>query len=141
MGHPQSPDAEIDWRGEAKLSRKASRPFFITDYPKGSRGFYDRERRDRPGYLGNFDLIAPEGYGEMCSGSEREADYATVIARMRESGENPAKYGWFLRMVREGIPPSAGFGIGLERFTRYVAGLHSVWQASAYPKVPGVALP
>ena len=141
MGHPQNPDGEIDWAGEAMLSRKASKPFFITDYPKGSRGFYDRESRERPGYLRNFDLISPEGYGELCSGSERENDYATIIARMRETGENPAKYGWYLSILRDGIPPSAGFGIGLERFTRYVAGLHSVWQASAYPKVPGVATP
>jgi asparaginyl-tRNA synthetase len=141
MGHNQSPDAEIDWAGEALLSRKASKPFFITDYPKGSRGFYDRESHERPGYLRNFDLIAPEGYGELCSGSERENDYATIISRMRETGENPAKDGWYLQMVRDGIPASAGFGIGLERFTRYVAGLDSVWQASAYPKVPGVASP
>jgi asparaginyl-tRNA synthetase len=141
MGHDQSPDAEIDWVGEAMLSRKSSRPFFITDYPKGSRGFYDLENADRPGYLCNFDLIAPEGYGELCSGSEREHEYAAIVTRLRETGENPAKYGWYLAMVREGIPASAGFGIGLERFTRYVAGLDSVWQASAYPKVPGVMLP
>jgi asparaginyl-tRNA synthetase len=141
MGHDQSPDAEIDWVGEAMLSAKSSKPFFITDYPKGSRGFYDRENAERPGFLRNFDLIAPEGYGELCSGSERENDYATIVARMRETGENPAKYGWYLAMVREGIPASAGFGIGLERFTRYVAGLDSVWQASAYPKVPGVVAP
>jgi asparaginyl-tRNA synthetase len=141
LGHDQSQDAEIDWVGEAIVSRKSSRPFFITDYPKGSRGFYDRESHDRPGYLRNFDLIAPEGYGELCSGSEREHDYATIIARMRETGENPAKYAWYLKMVREGISGSAGFGIGLERFTRYVAGLDSVWQATAYPKVPGVVSP
>jgi len=141
MGHPQNPHAEIDWAGEAMLSRQASKPFFITDYPKGSRGFYDRESRERPGFLRNFDLIAPEGYGELCSGSEREHDYATIIARMRETGENPAKYGWYLQMVRDGIPGSAGFGIGVERLIRYVAGLHSVWQASAYPKIPGVASP
>jgi asparaginyl-tRNA synthetase len=141
MGHGQNPDAEIDWTGEAILSRKASRPFFIGDYPKGSRGFYDRENRERPGFLRNFDLIAPEGYGELCSGSEREHDYATIVARMRETGENPAKYGWYLQMVRDGIPASAGFGLGLERFTRYIAGLDEVWQASAYPKVPGVPLP
>jgi asparaginyl-tRNA synthetase len=141
MGHGQSRDAEIDWVGEAMLSRKASKPFFITDYPKGSRGFYDSESRERPGFLRNFDLIAPEGYGELCSGSEREHDYAAIIARMRETGENPAKYGWYLQMVREGIPASAGFGMGLERFTRYVAGLDWVWQASAFPKVPGVATP
>lgn len=141
LGHDQNPHAEINWAGEEMLSHKASRPFFITDYPKGSRGFYDRENRQRPGFLRNFDLIAPEGYGELSSGSEREHDYATIVARIRETGENPAKYGWYLKMVRDGIPGSAGFGIGLERFTRYVAGLDSVWQASAYPKVPGVALP
>jgi asparaginyl-tRNA synthetase len=141
MGHGQNPDAEIDWAGEAMLSRKTSKPFFISDYPKGSRGFYDRESRERPGFLRNFDLIAPEGYGELCSGSEREHDYATIVARMRETGENPSKYGWYLKMVRDGIPASAGFGLGLERFTRYIAGLDSVWQASAYPKVPGVPLP
>lgn len=141
LGHAQSPDAEIDWVGEAMLSREVNRPFFITDYPKGSRGFYDRENRELPGFLRNFDLIAPEGYGELASGSERENDYATIIARIRETGENPAKYGWYLQMLRDGIPSSAGFGIGLERLTRYIAGLDSVWQASAYPKVPGVVAP
>jgi aspartyl/asparaginyl-tRNA synthetase/glutamate mutase epsilon subunit len=141
LGHPQNPDAEIDWAGEAMLSQRESRPFFLTDYPKGSRGFYDRENPQRPGFLRNFDLIAAEGYGELCSGSEREHDYAAIISRMRETGENPAKYGWYLDMVREGIPASAGFGIGVERLTRYIAGLDSVWQASAYPKIPGVVSP
>ena len=141
LGHRQDPGAEIDWAGEALLSRKAAKPVFVTDYPKGSRGFYDRESRDRPGFLRNFDLLAPEGYGELCSGSEREHDYAAIVARMRETGENPAKYGWYLAMVRDGIPASAGFGLGLERFTRYLAGLDYVWQASAFPKIPGVPRP
>jgi asparaginyl-tRNA synthetase len=141
IGHDQSPDAEIDWQGEVKLSHKVSRPFFVTDYPKGSRGFYDRENRADAGLLRNFDLIAPEGYGELSSGSEREFEYSRIVARMRETGENPAKYGWYLKMVRDGIPDSAGFGLGLERFTRYIAGLEAVWQANAYPKVPGVVAP
>ncbi|WP_020387417.1 asparagine synthetase A [Kribbella catacumbae] len=141
IGHAQSPDAEIDWVGEAMLSEQVETPFFVTDYPKGSRGFYDRESKDQPGMLRNFDLIAAEGYGELCSGSEREQDYATIVARMRETAENPAKYAWYLQMLKDGVPPSAGFGLGLERFTRYVAGLDSVWQASAFPKVPGIASP
>ncbi len=138
MGYEQSADAEIDWQNEELLSGKAGRPFFVTDYPKGSRGFYDRESRSEPGRLRNFDLIAPEGYGELCSGSEREYEFGRIVARIRESGENPSKYGWYLEMARDGIPASAGFGIGLERLTRYIAGLESVWQASAYPKIPGV---
>jgi asparaginyl-tRNA synthetase len=141
MGHPQSDAAEIDWRGEALISARAGRPFFITDYPKGSRGFYDRESTTTPGVLRNFDLIATEGYGELSSGGEREHSYRTIITRMRETGENPAKYGWYLELARAGIPASAGFGIGLERLIRFIAGLESAWQASAFPKVPGVAAP
>jgi asparaginyl-tRNA synthetase len=141
IGYDQNPGAEIEWTGEALLSSKASRPFFLTDYPKGSRGFYDKENADSPGFLRNFDMLAPEGYGELCSGGEREHDYGRIIARMRESGENPAKYRWYLDLVRAGIPASAGFGLGLERLTRYLAGLDHAWQATAYPKVPGVVAP
>ncbi|MEU9731592.1 asparagine synthetase A [Streptomyces sp. NPDC048002] len=132
------PHAEIAWADEARLSRETARPFFVTDYPKGSRGFYDRESRENPGVLRNFDLLLPEGYGEIASGSEREHEYQRIVTRMRETGENPAKYGWYLDMARAGIPASSGFGIGLERLTRYVTGVESVWQASAYPKLPGV---
>lgn len=138
LGHPQDPAAEIDWQAEELVSARARRPFFVTDYPKGSRGFYDKEDPEQPGVLRNFDLIAPEGYGELASGSEREHDYATLVTRMRETGENPAKYGWYLDLARRGIPASSGFGLGLERFTRYVTGRQAAWQASAYPKVPGV---
>ncbi|MFC4036163.1 asparagine synthetase A [Streptomyces polygonati] len=140
-GHRQSPDAEIDWAGEKLLSLEADRPFFINDYPKGSRGFYDREDPERPGVLRNFDLIAHGGYGELVSGSEREADYATIVTRMRESGENPAKYAWYLDMAREGIPASAGFGMGVQRLVRFLTGLDALWQVSAYPKLPGVIAP
>lgn len=140
-GHDQDPGAEINWRGEELLSALADRPFFVTDYPKGSRGFYDKESRTQPGMLRNFDLLAPEGYGELVSGSERESDYGRIVTRIRETGENPAKYGWYLDAVRAGVPPSAGFGIGLERLTRYVAGLSAVWQATSFPKIPGVFSP
>ncbi|WP_069464743.1 asparagine synthetase A, partial [Actinacidiphila rubida] len=140
-GHEQSPDAEIDWRGEVLLSAARTGPFFVVDYPKGSRGFYDRESTTTPGALRNFDLIAPEGYGELCSGSERTHTYAEIVTRMRETGENPQKYRWYLDVVREGVPASSGFGIGVERLTRYVCGLDAVWQANAYPKLPGVVSP
>jgi asparaginyl-tRNA synthetase len=133
-----NPHAEINWDGEAQLSLKATTPFFVTDYPIGCRGFYDRESRVEPGVLRNFDLLAPEGYGELASGSEREHEYPRIISRMRETGENPAKYSWYLDMMRAGIPASAGFGIGLERLTRYITGMQYVWEASAYPKLPGV---
>jgi asparaginyl-tRNA synthetase len=141
IAHPQNPDAEIDWAGEELLSQKATAPFFVSDYPKGSRGFYDRESTTEPGVLRNFDLIAHGGFGELVSGSERENDYARIVTRMRETGENPTKYRWYLDMVRAGVPASAGFGMGLERLTRFLTGLDSVWQVNAYPKVPGLVAP
>jgi len=132
---------EIPWAEEEFLSTRFQAPFFIYDYPRGSRGFYDREHPDRPGILRDFDLLYPEGYGEAISGAEREYEYARVIARLRETGENPSKYEWYLDMLREGIPPSSGFGIGVERLTRYVCGLKTVWEARPYPKVAGVFSP
>jgi asparaginyl-tRNA synthetase len=141
LSHEQSTDAEINWEGEKLISEQTDRPFFIVDYPKGSRGFTDGESSTRPGVLRNFDLIAPDGFGELCSGGERTHEYRRLIERMRETGENPAKYAWYLDIAREGLPASAGFGLGLERVTRYLAGLDAVWQASAYPKLPGIASP
>jgi asparaginyl-tRNA synthetase len=141
LRHQQSTDAEIDWEGEELISAQTDRPFFIVDYPKGSRGFTDGESRVEPGILRNFDLIAPDGFGELCSGGERTHEYRHLIERMRETGENPAKYAWYLDVARAGLPASAGFGLGVERVTRYLAGLDAVWQATAYPKLPGIAAP
>jgi len=141
VGHAQSPDAEIDWEGERILAEHSKTPTFVTDYPKGSRVFLEKEDSDRPGVLRTFDLLMPEGYGEVISGGERESDYRRLITRMRETGENPSKYGWYLDEVRKGIPPSAGFGLGVQRFTRYLTGASHVWQTTAFPKVPGVVSP
>jgi asparaginyl-tRNA synthetase len=140
-GHDQSPDAELDWAGEEKLSREHDRPFFVTDYPKGSRGFYDREREDQPGVLENFDLLLPDGFGELISGSRRENRYREIVTRIRETGENPAKYSWYLGLLNDGLPDSSGFGIGVERCTRFLAGLDSVAQATSFPKRAGVSAP
>ena len=141
IGVATSTDAEIDWAGEKLISEQTDRPFFILDYPKGSRGFTDGESYTRPGILRNFDLIAAAGFGELASGGERTYEYRRLIERMRETGENPAKYAWYLDIARDGLPASAGFGLGLERLTRYLAGLDAVWQANAYPKLPGIASP
>jgi len=132
---------ELPWEHEEYLSSLFREPFFVYDYPRSSRGFYDREDPDRPGILRDFDLLYPEGFGEASSGAERQFEYDQVVRRLRETGEDPAKYGWYLDMLREGIPQSAGFGIGIERLTRYICGLQAVWEARPYPKVAGVFSP
>jgi asparaginyl-tRNA synthetase len=57
---------------------------------------------------------------------------------MMAAAEDPSKYGWYLTMLREGILPSAGFGVGLERLTRYVSGVSHIWECLPFPKVLGI---
>lgn len=132
---------EIHWNGEEALSKVHSEPFWITDYPITARGFYYREHEDNPAILKDFDLIYPEGFGEAISGGEREYRYDKVVERMRRSGENVSDYGWYLDMLRSGIPLSAGFGIGVERLTRFICGLENIWDAVPFPRVAGVHSP
>lgn len=141
MGFNLDPGREIPWDAEEKLSAAHKQPFWIIDYPITARGFYYPEHSDKPGILKDFDLLYPEGYGEAISGGEREHRYEKVVERIRQGGEDPTKYGWYLEMLKEGTPPSAGFGIGIERLTRYICGIENIWEAVAFPKVAGVISP
>lgn len=132
---------EIPWDAESVLSEGFGDFFWVTDYPMTARGFYDREDEDRLGILRDFDLYYPEGYGEAVSGGEREYRYERVVARMRATGEDPEKYRWYLDMLREGAMPSAGFGIGVERLTKYICGRDYIWDSVPFPKVPGIISP
>jgi asparaginyl-tRNA synthetase len=132
---------ELNWKAEEALSKIHNEPFWIVDYPLTARGFYYLEHPDNPGILRDFDLLYPEGYGEAISGGERETRYSRVLERIQRGGEDPAKYGWYLKMLKDGIPPSAGFGIGVERLTRYICGLENIWDAVPFPKVAGIASP
>jgi len=85
-----------------------------------------------------MDLLLPEGYGEIASGGEREYTVEGVVCQMKRSGEDPRHYGWYMEMLKEGIPPSAGFGVGVERLTRYICGAPHIWECSPFPKVPGI---
>jgi asparaginyl-tRNA synthetase len=140
-GFELSQGEEIPWKTEAALSKSFGDFFWIIDYPKTARGFYDREDEERPGILRDFDLFYPEGYGEAISGGEREYKYERVAGRMLSTGEAPEAYRWYLEMLREGTTPSAGFGIGVERLTRYVCGKEFIWDAVPFPKVPGIISP
>ncbi|UCH57087.1 MAG: hypothetical protein JSV18_07055 [Candidatus Bathyarchaeota archaeon] len=140
-GYKVNKGDEIPWVAEEAISRMFDEPFWIYDYPMTARGFYDREDPKRSGILMDFDLIYPEGFGEAISGGEREFQLERVMARMRSNGEDPEAYGWYLEMLGEGVSPSAGFGIGVERFTRYVCGLEKIWEAVPFPKVPGIVSP
>jgi aspartate-ammonia ligase (EC 6.3.1.1) len=85
LGCRNPPKEELLWECEKLMSTHHDSPFFVYDYPRGSRGFYDREDPERPGILRDFDMLYPEGFGEAVSGAEREYEPERLVARIREA--------------------------------------------------------
>ncbi len=125
---------------EEALSERSSIPVWIVDFPIDQREFYDREDPDRPGILVDMDLLYPQGYGEALSGGEREYQPGRIRARIMRQGLDPEDYAGFLRLAEEGLPPSAGFGIGIERLVRFILGLAHVGEVRLFPRIPGAAV-
>jgi asparaginyl-tRNA synthetase len=122
---------------EKALSESSRDPVWIIDIPLAAREFYDREHDQIPGILRDMDLIWPEGYEEAISGGEREYKLERILERVRKKGQTEDQFRWFIELARMGIEMSAGFGIGVERFTRYVCGLDRIEKVTPFPKTPG----
>ena len=86
-----------------------------------------------------MDLIYPEGYGEALSGGEREYEYERIKERILKKGQNLTHFKKYLELAKDDLPASAGFGIGIERLTRYICGLEKIEETSLFPKIPGKA--
>ena len=118
------------------LSLESTQPFWLIDIPTYEREFYDKLSDDKQ-TLVDMDLIYPFGYGEGLSGGERESEYDRIIERMKFKNTDIDSMKWYLDEVKEGIFPSAGCGIGIERLTRFLCGLDNVDETRLFPKVPG----
>ena len=119
------------------LSAVLDAPAWVIDFPRRVREFYDREDPERPEVLLDMDLVYPEGFGEALSGGEREVEYDRVLDRLRRDGIPREQFSIYLDYVRRGLPRCAGFGIGIERLTRYVCGLDRIEDARLFAKAPG----
>lgn len=139
LGEPVEWGKELTHRAETEIAEYFDSPVWIIGYPVISRGFYYLPDPDDPRYNLDFNLLLPEGYGEVIDGGTREYRYPHVVERIKKLGEPLEKYQWFIELVKSGgIPPSSGWGLGLERLTRYLAGHKHVGYASAFPKLPGI---
>ena len=145
---PQSPFKQIKYMDayekygknfEDIISKLHKEPVWIIDIPLKSREFYDKEDKKQPGILRDMDLIYPEGYGEAVSGGEREYEYKKIKKRIYKKGQKLSDFKEYLKFAKNDLPPSAGFGIGLERLTRYICGLKRIEEATLFPKIPGKA--
>jgi len=122
-----------DW--ELKLSRDLNDPAWVIDIP---REFYDYEDEET-GMWRNFDLILPEGYGEVISGGEREYEYEKMLRKIERDGLRRENYESILNLAKRGLlKPSAGAGLGVERFVGYVCGVRHVAEVQPFPRIPGI---
>ena len=108
------------------------RPVIVTDYPKEIKAFYMKQNEDGKTVRG-MDVLVPR-LGEIIGGSEREADYDKLLARINELGLNPDDYWWYLETRRFGSVPHAGFGLGFERAVQYVTGVANIRDVIPYPR-------
>ena len=126
---------------ETIISRLHDRPTFVTHYPRGCKAFYMKRDQADPRVVRNFDLLAPDGYGEIIGGSQREDELDVLLARMAEEGLDPAPYEWYLDLRRYGSVPHGGFGLGVERTVAWICGLKHIRETIAFPRMMGKVYP
>ncbi|MFL5630504.1 MAG: asparagine--tRNA ligase [Gemmatimonadaceae bacterium] len=119
---------------ESLLVEGHDRPVFIYNYPKEAKAFYMKENPDDPRTVLCDDLLAPEGYGEIIGGSQREDDHDRLLARIKEEGLPVESYNWYLDLRRYGTFVHSGFGLGLERTVGWICGIHHIREAIAFPR-------
>lgn len=131
---------QIDWGKdlrtveEDELSRLYDTPIIVTHYPKAVKAFYMKECGKDPKTVHGADFIAPEGYGEIIGGSERESDLEKIKHRLKEEGEDVSQYEFYLDTRKYGSVPHGGFGMGVERVISWICGLDNIKDAIPFPR-------
>jgi asparaginyl-tRNA synthetase len=120
---------------ETLLSESFEKPVFISDYPKETKAFYMKPNPTNAMTVLCDDLFAPEGYGEIIGGSQRNDDLGSLELRIEEEGLDKERYGWYLDLRRYGSVPHSGFGLGLERLLSWICKLQHVREAIPFPRL------
>jgi len=119
---------------EALLTKELDKPMFVHKYPKNIKAFYMKEDSKNPELVLNNDLLAPRGHGEIIGGSERIWDYNELIARMKEQNLNLKDYEWYTDLRKYGSVPHSGFGLGIERFCKWILNLDHIRDTIPFPR-------
>jgi len=122
---------------EEIISEKSSQPIWVISH---KREFYDKEDPIKPGAYLNYDIIYPKGFGEGLSGAEREHEYEQIVMRIKRDELDMTKYAQYLEHAKEGLVPSAGGGIGMERLARFLTMSEHVGDVTLFKRVPGMAI-
>ncbi len=137
----QSKGSDIEWgrdlggADETTLAAESELPTFVYNYPKAAKAFYMKENPDDPRTVLCNDLLAPEGYGEIIGGSQREDDLDRLLHRIREEKLPEEAYSWYLDLRRYGSFVHSGFGLGVERTVGWITGRPHIRELIPYPRL------
>ena len=120
---------------ETWISNHFGVPTFVINYPTEIKAFYMKPVPGNESRVLCADLLAPEGYGEVIGGSERETDYDKLLEKIKSNGLNPDDYAFYLDLRKYGSVPHSGFGLGLERMVTFVAGTKHIREAIPFPRL------
>jgi asparaginyl-tRNA synthetase len=119
---------------ETAITGQFDKPVFVYGYPSAVKAFYMEPWPGRPEVCKSVDLLAPEGYGEICGGSERMSSYEGLLARIRKEKLPEESFKWYLDLRKYGSVPHSGFGMGTERVTSWICGIEHIREAIAFPR-------
>jgi asparaginyl-tRNA synthetase len=135
QGNPAKWGDDFGGDEETILSSAYDRPVIVNRYPAAMKAFYMQPDPQRPDLALGFDMLAPEGYGEIIGGGERVADYDLLLKRLRENNLPEEAFGWYLDLRRYGSVPHAGFGLGLERTVAWICGTEHIREVIPFPRM------
>ncbi len=135
-GHPEAKVGD-DFGGdeETVISSKFDRPVIVHRYPIDLKAFYFKHDAADPGLALNMDVLAPEGYGEIIGGGQREDDLGKLEAAIDHHKLPRPAFEWYLDVRRYGSFPHAGFGLGIERTVAWTCGLPHVRETIPFPRM------
>jgi asparaginyl-tRNA synthetase len=137
----QKKGSDVKWgddlgaEDETLLVADYTTPIFVKNYPKEAKAFYMKENPADPRTVLCNDCLAPEGYGEIIGGSQREDDHDKILHRLREEKLPEAAYDWYLALRKYGTFPHSGFGLGLERTVAWICGTQHIRECIAFPRM------
>ena len=134
-GSTMKEDDDLGAPDEAILAGLFDTPIFIEKWPAKIKAFYMKRGEQDPSIVLGADLMAPEGFGEIIGGSQREDDYELLKERMIEEKIPLEDFGWYLDLRRYGSVPHAGFGFGLERLVAWLSGAEHIRETIPFPRM------
>lgn len=120
---------------ETIISNQFDRPVMVHRYPAAVKAFYMKRDPENPKLALALDVLAPEGYGEIIGGSQREDSLELLIERIKEHNLPQQFFEWYLDLRRYGSVPHSGFGLGLERTVSWICGLEHIRETIPFPRM------